>query len=295
MPLDAPPSGSMPYEEKALAFPCGDAWLVGVATLPGRPAARGVLVVVGGPQYRAGSHRQFTLLARALAEQGIPAMRFDVSGMGDSGGAARGFAHQEADIRAAIDAFMACAPGLREVVLWGLCDGASSAAMVAADDARVAGLVLLNPWVRTEESLAKATLKHYYRERLLAPDLWKKILRGRFELRAALASLLEQVRRALRPPAPAPDTAGAACGGSLPERMHDGLARFGGPVLLVLSGADLTAREFADLAAASPQWRQLLAAPRFTRHELAPADHTFSRRAWRDQVAAWTTDWVRSW
>lgn len=281
----------MRYEEKAFAFPCSGEWLVGVATLPAAPAPRGVLVVVGGPQYRAGSHRQFTLLARALAEQGIPAMRFDVRGMGDSGGEPLGFDHQEADIRAAIDAFMACVPGMREVVLWGLCDGASAAAMYAGSDARVAGLVLLNPWVRTEEGLAKATLKHYYRERLLSPELWKKIAGGRLELRSALSSLLDQVRRAVRPPA----ATQAACGSSLPERMHDGLARFTGRVLLVLSGADLTAREFADLSAASPQWRQLLADARFTRYELAPADHTFSRRAWRDQVAAWTAEWVRAW
>ncbi len=286
------PPDAMDYEEKALAFPCGDDWLVGVASLPATPGPRGVLVVVGGPQYRAGSHRQFALLARALAARGIPAMRFDVRGMGDSGGAARGFEDQQADLRAAIDTFQAEAPGMREVVLWGLCDGASSAAMYAAGDPRVAGLVLLNPWVRTDESLAKATLKHYYRERLFSPDLWKKIASGSFALRPAAASLFDQLRNAVRPAKPVAD---GGCGTALPERMRAGLDRFPGPVLLILSGADLTAREFADLAAASPPWRQLLAAPRFTRRELAPADHTFSRRAWRDQVAAWTADWVRSW
>jgi hypothetical protein len=166
--------------------------------------------------------------------------------------------------------------------------------MYAGQDARVAGLVMLNPWVRTEESLAKATIKHYYRERLFSPDLWRKILRGRFELRSAAASLVGQLRMAVRPP-PRPGANDPACGSSLPDRMLDGLARFSGRVLLVLSGADLTAREFTDLATASPQWRTLLANPRFTRRELAPADHTFSRRAWRDQVASWSADWVRGW
>lgn len=294
MQLENSLSSAMPYEEKAFAFSCDGEALVGIATLPEQPGPRGVLVVVGGPQYRAGSHRQFTLLARALAEQGIPAMRFDVRGMGDSGGEARGFMDQEVDIRAAIDTFMACVPDLREVVLCGLCDGASAAAMYAGSDTRVGGLVLLNPWVRTEESLAKATLKHYYRERLLSPELWQKIARGNFAPRAALASLFAQLRRTLRPAArPAGDN--EACAASLPERMHRGLARFPGRVLLVLSGADLTAREFADLSTVSPRWRQLLAAPRFTRHDLTPADHTFSRRAWRGQVAAWTADWMRSW
>mgnify|MGYP003504752475 CR=1 FL=1 len=73
------------------------------------------------------------------------------------------------------------------------------------------------------------------------------------------------------------------------SRLASGVA-----LLLVASGADLTAREFTDLAAGSPEWRRLLAAPRFSRRDLPGADHTFSRRAWRDQVAAWTADWVRA-
>lgn len=277
----------MRFEEQALAFPCEGEWLYGVAAIPATPGPRGVLVVVGGPQYRAGSHRQFTLLARALAAQGIPAMRFDYRGMGDSGGDARSFEDAGADLRCAIDHFMACVPGMREVALWGLCDGASAAALYAGGDARVRGLVLLNPWVRSGDSLARATLKHYYRDRILAPALWKKILRGRFELGAAAGSLFSQVKQVLKR-SPAAES-------SLPDRMHAGLARFAGPVLLVLSGADLTAREFADLSSVSPPWRQLLGEARFTRRELAPADHTFSRRAWRDQVAAWTVDWLRAW
>ncbi|HWJ93213.1 MAG TPA: hydrolase 1, exosortase A system-associated, partial [Telluria sp.] len=113
-------------EDRALAFPCQGDTLYGILSLPAQPNPRGVLVIVGGPQYRAGSHRQFTLLARALADAGIPALRFDYRGMGDSEGAQRGFEHVRDDIRAAIDSFMAETPGLSEVVLWGLCDGATA-------------------------------------------------------------------------------------------------------------------------------------------------------------------------
>ncbi|HBZ05431.1 MAG TPA: hydrolase 1, exosortase A system-associated, partial [Massilia sp.] len=49
---------------------CRGAWLYGIVSLPAAPHPRGVLIVVGGPQYRAGSHRQFTLLARDLAAAG---------------------------------------------------------------------------------------------------------------------------------------------------------------------------------------------------------------------------------
>ncbi|KAB8057318.1 hydrolase 1, exosortase A system-associated, partial [Janthinobacterium violaceinigrum] len=58
--------------------------LVGILSLPAAPGPRGVLIVTGGPQYRVGSHRQFVLLARALAAQGVPVLRFDLRGMGDS-------------------------------------------------------------------------------------------------------------------------------------------------------------------------------------------------------------------
>jgi exosortase A-associated hydrolase 1 len=175
------------------------------------------------------------------------------------------------------------------VVLWGLCDGASAAALYAPLDTRVRGLVLLNPWVRTEDGIARTTLKHYYRNRMLDTSLWRKIAAGRFDAGRALRARFGLLRRAFGSAGP---EAGQA---SLPQRMHQSLSRFTGPVLLVLSGADLTAREFSDLAAGAPEWRSLLAEPRCTRHELAAADHTFSRREWRDQVAALSAHWVRSW
>jgi uncharacterized protein len=78
----------------------------------------------------------------------------------------------------------------------------------------------------------------------------------------------------------------------LPDRMAEGLTRFDGSVLFIMSGNDFTAREFDEAAKASPRWRSLLASPRVTRHDLADADHTFARGTWRDQVAQWTIEWM---
>lgn len=77
--------------------------------------------------------------------------------------------------------------------------------------------------------------------------------------------------------------------------MQDGLERFRGKVLVILSGNDLTAREFCDLTAGSAAWRTLLQAPRIEQRTLGPANHTFSRQDWRDQVSGWTADWIASW
>jgi exosortase A-associated hydrolase 1 len=282
----------MQPEERALSFSCGGERLYGVLSLPAQPATRGVLIVVGGPQVRTGSHRQFTLLARNLAQAGAPAMRFDYRGMGDSEGAVRDFEQIEDDLRAAIDCFFAQVPDMREVTLWGLCDGASAAAMYAPTDARVTGLAMLNPWVRTEQGAAKATLKHYYRARLLDPGLWKKVVSGRFDAAQAARSLVTSVRSAFAPADPAQPSAGKA---SLPERMQASLQCFGGKVLVMLSGADLTAQEFADLGSGSREWQRLLGQPGVTRHVLDGADHTCSRREWHEQVVGWTAGWLRSW
>ena len=64
--------------EEAFFFDCDGDALLGVLARPAEPSAVGVVIVVGGPQYRVGSHRHFVLLARRLATAGHPTLRFDV-------------------------------------------------------------------------------------------------------------------------------------------------------------------------------------------------------------------------
>jgi exosortase A-associated hydrolase 1 len=287
--------------EVPVSFSCEGDRLLGIVHRPARGFHRGLLIVVGGPQYRIGSHRQFVLLARSLAMVGVYVMRFDYRGLGDSEGDTRTFEDIDADIRAAIDMFFDSVPELREVVIWGLCDGASAALFYAHTDSRVVGIVLLNPWVRTEAGLAEAYLRHYYWRRLIDPHFWKKVRRGEFNVTASLRSLLSMVaasigltERALHdgqePRRPSGDS-----NHSLPERMLHGWKVFSGRVLLILSGNDLTATEFKSLVAPSRQWRRLLRSPRVVRRDFPDADHTFSQREWRDQVATWTAEWIKSW
>lgn len=284
----------------AFAFPCQGKDLVGIlhqAATPAEgeaPARLGVLVVVGGPQYRVGSGRQFVDLARALASAGFPVMRFDYRGMGDSDGDKAEFENADPDIRAAVDNFMARVPGLDGVVLWGLCDGASAILFYAHADPRIKGIVILNPWVRTAATAAKAYLKHYYVERIKDPAFWGGLLRGRTAIVPAVRSWFGMAREA----AGATDATGEAglpscrSQGSLPDRMAAGFRDYQGPVLLVLSGDDLTAREFEEAAKASPLWRRLLALGRVTIRRLPEADHTFSTGLWRRQVSDTTRDWL---
>ncbi|HEY8100303.1 MAG TPA: hydrolase 1, exosortase A system-associated [Burkholderiaceae bacterium] len=284
------------FEERAVHFACAESWLCGIVSVPEQAFSRGAVIVVGGPQYRVGSHRQFTLLARHLATQGVPVMRFDYRGMGDSQGDARTFESIDDDLRCAIDQFIAEVPQIKEVVLWGLCDAASAALFYAYQDQRVTGLVLLNPWVRTEEGIAKATLKHYYTARLFERDLWQKILRGRFDYGATIKSAMALVSSAfLHKKSDAAEGSGNAHQNiSLPDRMYHGLNLFKGRTLVILSGNDLTGKEFSDLIKGSKKWQKLISTSNVQRHELDGANHTFSRREWRDQVVDWTCKWVKA-
>ncbi|MGE3936221.1 MAG: hydrolase 1, exosortase A system-associated [Rhodospirillaceae bacterium] len=266
-----------------IAFECVGAALIGVLHGACAPARRGVVIVVGGPNYRVGSHRQFLLLARRLAAAGVPVLRFDCRGMGDSDGDFPGFEAIGPDIRAAVDA-LCRETGVTEVVLWGLCDAASAILFYAGGDARVRAIAIANPWVRTVAGQAKAEIRHHYAGRLASGAFWRRLLTGDVAIGRAVAGAAGAVVRARR--------GGDGKDADLPGRMAAGLARFAGPVLMLISGDDMTAREFDDACAASPTWRGLLAAPRVTRHELPAADHTFSTRAWRDEVAARTVGWV---
>lgn len=291
----------MNFKECALGFPCHGSQLYGVLSLPAQPVARGLLIVVGGPQYRVGSHRQFVLLARDLAANGVPVLRFDYRGMGDSEGDARTFEDLGDDLRCATDRFFDEVPSLDSLVIWGLCDAASAALFYAHQDRRVTGLILLNPWVRTDQGAAQTYLKHYYRDRIFAPEFWKKIREGRFNYFEAIQSFLKLMTEALtggkRIVRRTEDSVKEnSCHlAPLPERMLDGFSRFNGRVLLIISGKDLTAQEFLDLVKRSREWQKLLASPQVSRLDLPEANHTFSRREWRDQVAVSTSEWVRSW
>lgn len=280
------------FRTEPISFPCAGHKLYGLLATPAEASARGVLILVGGPQYRVGSHRQFVLLARHLAAAGYPVLRFDHRGIGDSGGEPVSFEDLEPDIRSAIDTMQGELPDVSEVVIWGLCDAASAALMYAPGDSRVAGVVLLNPWVRSEQSLARAYFGSYYMTQILSPDFWKRLFTGKVKVWESAQSLASNTRDAVRPAGRRDRVAAAK---PYQDRMEDALRQYQGQVLVILSGDDITATEFRELVAGSRGWQRSLNRAHIRQHAIAEANHTFSRGEWRDRVADWTLDWLRSW
>jgi exosortase A-associated hydrolase 1/exosortase A-associated hydrolase 2 len=284
-----------------LVLPCGDERLSACLHRGAADATRGVVIVVaGGPQYRAGAHRQFVSHARTLAGQGWPVLRFDLRGMGDSSGSYLGYQHSAPDIRAAIDALAAQHPALRDVVLMGECESASGILFYAWQDERVAGAVLINPWVFTAEGRAQVIVKDYYWDRLRSRAFWLKVRSGEFSIATSAKSLVEVLRAYFRGRrifarsslATAPDDFAHL---PLPVKTAVGLSRYKGRALLLMSGKDQIAREFDEVTKASAAWRGLLDTPSLLRRNIEGADHTFSRRAWKTQAADAIVQWMHSW
>ena len=280
----------MNYTEQTATFACEQDTLAGILAVPEIAASVGIIVIVGGPQYRAGSHRQFVLLSRLLAASGYAVLRFDYRGMGDSTGEPRDFSQVTPDIAAAISAMQTRLPSVKHVALWGLCDGASAALLYCHDssDARVSGLCLLNPWVRSEASLARAHVKHYYTRRLVQKEFWTKLFSGKVAI-SALAGLWQNVRLING------RSRSSAAGQQQPFQHRMALAwrKFDSGILLLLSGDDYTAKEFLEYARMDAAWAGLLERAQVVRHDLAGADHTFSGSAPRAEVEFLTLDWLR--
>lgn len=263
----------MSVQERTTTIRGPDADMLGIVSQPKAgdpPTGIGVVIVVGGAQYRVGSHRQFVLLARHLAAHGCPALRFDFPGMGDSPGDSIRFEDTAPHIGAAISALQRACPSVQRVVLWGLCDGASASLLYvqATQDPRVAGLALLNPWVRSEAGLARAQLKYHYRQRLLEPAFWRKLLAGGVGWQAlrGLASNLRTLRS--RPP----PTAAAA----FQERMAQGWRAFPGPILLLLAERDLTAQAFSEHLRGNGAWSRQNQPGPVSHQWIRDGDHTCS-------------------
>lgn len=167
--------------------------LLGVACIPHDTArcdgAPFVVFLNAGIIHRVGPNRLYVKIARALANNGISSLRFDLGGIGDSsvvpGETGTVFDFVRRDVKDALD-WVAKYNGEAGVVLVGLCSGADNAlhqgAMV---DTRVVGAVLIDPDVHRPFSF----FFHHYIKAMLAPRTWILLLTGRHPIFKRLQSV----------------------------------------------------------------------------------------------------------
>lgn len=185
-----------PFGEEAARFGRHGS-LVGVVTEPigsvgaDRPD---VVFLNSGIIHRVGANRIYVRLARALARRGVRCLRFDLSGIGDSAlpDEATGVPLAEV-VRADIDDALAFLEerGATRFVLAGLCSGADHALEVMADDERVVGGVLMDPFAFHTSGY----YVRYFGSRVMRPSAWRTLVTGG---PSAVGNAVESARELVR-------------------------------------------------------------------------------------------------
>ena len=287
----------MLLRERTLLF--GDAKsLVGIITEPApsdevqaRPA---VILLNSGILHRVGPNRLHVRLARRLAEAGFPVMRFDYSGIGDSRPRTDSapFARSAlAETRECMD-LLAASRGVRKFLLAGICSGADSALSAGAQDDRVTGVALIEPYAIP----GPAFPLYQYRRQILDPRSWWRLLRGRSEILGSLRA---------HPAEPAPSDPPAAASAALeptPDfdsivpsrgefvRRVKGLVERGAGVCFVYSSE--SPAYFNYLVLLRREMRRPRAKGRVRVQVLKQTDHVFTPLAVQDVLVETVRDWA---
>ncbi len=176
---------------------------------------------------------------------------------------------------------------------------------------------MLNPWVRSEASLAHAMVKTYYAQRLFERAFWTRLLSGQVPFRNLVIDPARAVFKKFALSVRAPGTAGSSTSthaasplpasegtlpsdavsthavADLPSLLQARLSQFGGRLLTVLSGNDLTAAETEALMQRDKRWRNRLDR-RGEILRVPSADHTFSERERWVEVIDWISTRIRA-
>jgi hypothetical protein len=156
--------------ERAVSF--GSAGrLKGILTLPSDSDPVRVLALVNAgfvPKY--GPFRVYTQIARRLASQGVGVLRFDLGGLGDSVPSAVGLLSERTltDLGAAAD-LLASEFRATDVVFGGICSAAEDSLRFAEVDARVARVILVDPFAYRTAGFGWRHTRH---------RLWRRALRS---------------------------------------------------------------------------------------------------------------------
>lgn len=215
-PAVAPPR--LPGSALATEHGQEDGWLLpsavplaGVLSLPHACAANTPVVVLcnTGRNPHTGWARSWVHMARQLAADGIPSLRFDIAGVGDSPPLPNPppeLLYNDVSLPQLGDAITQLLErlGPRPVVLVGNCSGGYLAFHHAKADARVTHLLLTNvqrfvwtPGMSLEVALRSATKSSdAYARLLLQPDTWRRLVGGQIDLRPIAAKFW---RKAIRP------------------------------------------------------------------------------------------------
>lgn len=279
---------------------------------PGRDAGLAVILLSPGVKMRVGPQRLYRRLSQQFVDLGIPVLRFDFYGLGDSEGDVNEellrdvYNHIEVGrfVNDTIDAmnWMASEFGIQRFLLSGLCGGAVTGLLAAAQDRRVAGLVSLgitptlashaaNPALYMTSGELSA-MRETYLSKIFRPQAWWRLLTFQSDYTLLWRALSQPFRRpkATASPGTAPPAERDNANPLFPPAFFSAAAA-GCQMLLVFGGADRLHWEFEEKFVARHRDRLAECAGYWTVHVIPNANHTLSFPEWQEQML----DTVRTW
>lgn len=159
--------------------------LIGVVSEPESfdPARPAVIILNSGIMHHVGACRLSVKLARAVADKGLLAVRFDYSGIGDSEPRRGSDSFDEVSPRECGEVmdYLEKTRGCRRFILYGLCSGADASYNTALVDPRVIAIAQIDAY-------CYKTLRFYfefYRPIVFRLDRWRSFLRRKILGRSA--------------------------------------------------------------------------------------------------------------
>lgn len=256
---------------------------------PGTPA---VIISNSGIVHHCGVWRLHVRLARALAGIGIPSLRFDLSGIGDSDQAREAVSLDEMnrrDFDAAIQ-HVREVRGRERIVMLGLCSGARDSLETAERHREVVGVVAIDLIARIQ------TWQHFanhFGRRFFRLESWKNTFSGK---NRRLRFLFSYLRRRWTKGSRLREDAGATLGGretltkSELDEVTSSLLRSGTEFLFLYSnGVEHNYNHLTQFAEALPH---IAAEPTVAVDFFPDADHTFRQRDQQQVLISRIVRWM---
>lgn len=162
-----------------------------------------VILLNAGLIHHAGPNRLYVRLARHLTKMGLLVFRFDLSGVGDSRARTDNLPFEQGvidDARQAMEELERL-HGIQRFIFIGHCSGAAQSFLMAIEDERVVGAVLLNPQPEREDWHdydRKLKVQHYYqkyygKQVLTDAKRWRKFLTGQADYRSVFNNIFRNI------------------------------------------------------------------------------------------------------
>ena len=293
--------------------------LFGVLHLPegGARTDMAVILLSPGVKMRVGPERLYCTMTERVVSLGLPVLRFDFYGLGDSEGEVCEellrdvYNHIEVGrfVNDTIDAmdWMASTYGTRRFILSGLCGGAITGLLAAETDARVAGLLALGitPVLASRSANSSmyitsgqlADIRLTYLDKLLSPKAWLRLLTFKSDYRVLWRALAQPFNHEPAPaaqPVPLPPPEQDNANPLFPPAFFS-MTESRRPILLVFGGSDRLLWEFEEKFVARHRARLASGPQCYEVHTIPQANHVLSFEPWQQEMLEAASAWLRRW